>query len=185
MNTLHSSDVTPYDPRKVQVFSLENDTNQLMNLGDRRGWNCAVLGQAPMPTSAFQLGEWWVVPAHEDTSKIPSRAMQRIQTIFEVGIRPKGFVIVHEAPKILTGPVEEPAKPSRQLPDLKTAGKDLAIGAVGLAGFALLLVSAVAAAAAIAIPAALLAGAVMIDPILIAVMEDDTWIEIDRWDTAV
>jgi hypothetical protein len=39
--------------------------------------------------------------------------------------------------------------------------------------------------AAIAIPAALLAGAVMIDPILIAVMEDDTWIEIDRWDTAV
>jgi hypothetical protein len=111
--------------------------------------------------------------------------MQRIQTLFEVGIRPKGFVIVHEAPKILTGPIAEPDEPARQLPDLKTAGKDLAIGAVGLVGFALLIVSVVAAAAAIAIPAALLAGAVMIDPILIAVMEDDTWIEIDRWDTAV
>ena len=184
MNTLHSSNVTTYDPRKVPVFSLENDTNQLMNLGDRRGWDCAVLGRAPLPTNAFQLGEWWIVPAHQDTSVIPPRAMQRIQTLFEVGIRPKGFVIVHEAPKILTGPVEEPAEPARQLPDLKTAGKDLAIGAVGLAGFGLLLVAA-AAAAAIAIPAALLAGAVMIDPILIAVMEDDTWIEIDRWDTAV
>jgi hypothetical protein len=42
-------------------------------------------------------------------------------------------------------------------------------------------VTLVATVGAVVVPAIFMAGAALIDPILIAVTEDDYWIEIDRW----
>ena len=136
---------------------------QVVTLGRQQGWNCAVLGQAPFPNEPVRLGDWLIVPAHQDSSLVPARALERVQAIFSAGLRPKGFVVVHEAPKLLSAPVQD--QPSRlqmsALPDqlrsaLKVVG--LALGALAallviISGLAILAVAAIALAAILIVPA--------------------------------
>lgn len=169
------------------VSQLRPEARQLLTLGQKRGWDFAILGQAPLPREHIRMGDWLIVPAHHDTSAVPPRALERVQSIFAAGIRPKGFVVVHEAPKLLsasqevdTTPKPGPSVLPNLTPALKVAGGalgTLAVLTLGIGGLAVALV----AGAALALPAILLAGAVALDPILIVVTEDDIWIEIDRW----
>ncbi len=118
------------------------------------------------------------MPVQHDTSQIPARALSRVRAIYEAGLRPKSFVVVHEAPLQLAVPKEKianktisPLFPSELISPLLTD----AVGSVALK------VASLAATAVFAIPAALLVSVAMLDPILIAITEDDHWIEIDRW----
>lgn len=143
-----------------------------------------------MPQEHYRQGDWLVVPANIDRSPIPVRAMQRIQAIHASGIEPKGFVLVHEAPKLLAAgetdqQIEIDRKPIISIPPervesirtgLKTAGGILGTAAVATGTLALGALAIVAL-----LPLALIAGVVLLDPILIAVTDDDTWVEIDRW----
>jgi len=152
------------------------ETQQLMVLGQARGWNFAMLGQAPLPTAPVRVGKWLIVPAEQDTSQIPARALERVQAIYAAGLRPKGFVLVHEAPMALAAGRDEqkPAFPQQfasVLPMLEGL-----LGGMLVSGFV-----AIAAALLLTIPLTLVAGALLLDPILIAVTEDGDWIEIDRW----
>ena len=55
------------------------------------------------------------LPAQLDSTHIPARALERVQAIYAVGLRPQGFVVVHEAPPLLcrvAGPLA-PACPDR------------------------------------------------------------------------
>ena len=159
------------------------ESRQLLSLGQKRGWDFTILGRAPLPREHVRLGDWLIVPAHQDNSLIPQRAFDRVQSIFAVGIRPKGFVIVHEAPQLLSGPQQIKERPSlfpNLTPALKVVGGvlgTLAVVTLGIGGLAVVFV----AGAALALPAVIVAGAIVLDPILIAVTDDDTWIEIDRW----
>jgi len=96
--------------------------------------------------------------------------MRRIHTLFSQGLRPQGFVVVHEAPMQLTAskPVTE-EKPPEEWKGIGIAVSVIAkiLGVILLGGMFL--------------PIGLIAGAVMIDPILVVVTEDGYWIEIDRW----
>ena len=178
--------IAPKNNRQL-ASKIGFEARQLLDHGNQRGWEVAVLGQAPMPREHIHLGDWLIVPAEQDSSEIPARTMERIQSIFEAGIRPKGFVMVHEAPKMLAAPQDgtSTSQPiSFALPDMTPALKavggvlgTLAVVTLGIGGLAV----AIVAGAALAIPAVLLAGAVAIDPILIVVTGDDIWIEIDRW----
>jgi hypothetical protein len=96
--------------------------------------------------------------------------MKRIQTIYTQGLRPQGFVVVHEAPMQLTGP--EPLTQKKSALEWEGGGKVFSkiakvLGDLLLGGMLL--------------PMGLLAGLVMLDPILVAVTQDGYWIEIDRW----
>jgi hypothetical protein len=134
-----------------------------------------------------------IVPAEQDTSLVPARALGRVEEIFTAGLRPKGFVVVHEAPKLLPAPADHATEPLRVSPipaelksRLKRVGLGLALAGVALVAVPGLLVVAgalLALAATVALPALLLVGAVIVDPILVAVTDDGWWIEIDRWDT--
>ena len=143
---------------------------QLLTLGDRMGWQTQVIGRAPMLKEAVRLQDWMLVPAHEDTTAIPARTMHRIRTIFSQGLNPQGFVVVHEAPMQLAAP-----KPViEEKPPVEWKGVSNAVGAIAKVLGVLLLGSML-------LPLGLIAGAVMIDPILVVVTEDGYWIEIDRW----
>jgi hypothetical protein len=174
------------------------ETRRLVTVGRQHGWDVRVLGQAPMPTQPIWLPEHVIVPAHQDTSDIPDHAMEKLKIIFAEGLRPKGFVVVHETPKLLPAPVQpgqeeaeeaDPAQlPSFPLEGVKTALKIVAIGLAAAAilvgaviAIALVVAAALAIAAALVIPAAAVT-AIAVDPILIAVTDDGYWIEIDRWD---
>lgn len=181
MNT-NSNTKSISNPHTKRSITLVNpETRGLLTLGRQKGWDCAVLGRAPLPEAPVRLGDWLIVPAQQDSSEMPTRALDRVQAIFAAGLRPKGFVMVHEAPPLLSPP--EVAKPDISeasplpKPNIESFTGMLKGLATGLAVLSTLAVSALTflGTAGIAV------GTILIDPILIAVTEDETWIEIDRW----
>lgn len=164
--------------KSIQRYSQSYSTAQdLLTLSKNEGWNFSVLGQAPMPTQPIRLQDWLIVPAEQDSSEIPIRAKQRIQAIFEAGIRPKGFVIVHEAPMLLTAPKEDEHNFLETI-DWEQVRVASSHGLLAVAK----VVGAIATGIIWSVSAMLSVGLGAMDPILIAVTEDDYWIGIDRWD---
>jgi len=147
----------------------ESQAMQFLTLGNRLGWHTEVLGKAPMVETPVRLQDWLLVPAHEDATKLPHRTMKRIETIYSQGLRPKGFVVVHEAPMQL----KPPEQTNSQKAELKLSNLDLAKGLE-----ALVKVAGIVMMATLLLPVGLLT---IIDPIMVVVTEDDYWIEIDRW----
>lgn len=164
--------------RPVPVLEEER---RLMGVAEENRWPFRVLGIAPVPTEPIFANDWWLVPATQDKSAIPAHALERIHAIYIAGIRPKAFVIAHEAPKQLAAPAGAP-QVSRfefyagQLAEhsatvARAAGRVLVtVAPIILAGVGMTLMAMVG-----------LAGAVLTDPCLIAIMEDDVWVEIDSW----
>lgn len=122
---------------------------------------------------------------------MPTRAMERVQSVFAAGIRPKGFVVVHEAPKLLSAPASDGRRMPRMSAVSDATKSALRMSGLALAGLATSLVVVSGAlliglaifllAAAVLVPAFLVVGVAILDPILVAVTEDGLWIEIDRW----
>jgi hypothetical protein len=156
-----------------------SEAHHLLTVGEEFGWPFIVLGRAPMPTQAVRIGEWLIVPAEMDSSPIPERALKRVRAIYAAGVRPKGFVLVHEAPLQLTPPKRKPLDftdiVERIRPVLETTGK-----VAGVVAVATLAVAAMLALLALPLPLLVL-GTIAVDPILVAVTEEGVWIEIDRW----
>ena len=147
-----------------------SQVHQFLALGDRMGWQTQVIGQAPMLNEAVRLQDWMLVPSHEDTTPLPTRTIRRIKTIFAQGLRPQGFVVVHEAPMQLTAP--KPVIVEKSPMEWEGVGK--AVGAIAK-------VLGVVLMGSVLLPLGLVAGMVLLDPILVVVTEDGYWIEIDRW----
>jgi hypothetical protein len=165
----------PAYPLSTPVLSVESQG--LLSLGRQRNWDFKILGQAPLPNQPIHLQEWLIVPAHQDSSHIPARTLERIQAIFAMGLRPKGFVIVHEAPRLLPAPEKVDPEPAI-LPSTSPDSKTLVTGLRGAVG---VVIPVAAAVISMIVPATIAMGAFLLDPILVAVTEDNTWIEIDRW----
>jgi hypothetical protein len=163
------------------LTDLSPETRQILTLSDQKGWHFSFLGQAPLPTQPLRLDNWLVVPAAEESTAISPGSYKKVQTIFANGIRPKGFVVVHEAPRQLAAPkkVADPTPSPVHIPQQPTtdANGNTAVAASsilsGLFSTILLVLGTIFMSVA------------MIDPILVAVMEDGSWVEIDRWDTKV
>jgi len=171
--------------------AISPQTRQLLSLGHNQGWDCRILGQAPMPNDPVRLGDYLIIPAEQDTSPMPDRTKQRVQKILDDDVGPLRFFVVHEAPKLLAAPEEVNRKPlqlpaiSEQLQSaIKKAGAILGIMALSLiavGSLATLGIVLLFFVAALALPLALFAGVAVVDPILVAVTEDGFWVEIDRW----
>lgn len=140
----------------MNTKTLATQTELLLDFGYRNNWNFVCLGQAPVPAQPVRVGEWLIVPAQTDTSPIPVQAMQRIQMIYQEGLRPQSWVLVHEAPYQLCPPKKN--KPAHVWPYIAL------LGALG-----------------IWLASTVLATAVVVDPILIAITPELDWVEIDRW----
>ena len=144
-------------------YNLSAHSRHVLRLGRKQGWKFNYLGKAPLPDRPVHLGEWLIIPALQDNSLIPSRAMERIQAVYASGYQPAGWLVIHEAPKLLEAPkTPEPKKPK--------LWKILAV----LGG-----VAALGGLAATIIP--LLGAAAVVDPILVLVTPEMDWVEIDRW----
>ena len=140
----------------MHTNTLATHTQLLLDVGYRNNWEFILMGKAPIPTQPIRVGDWLIVDAQEDQTRIPRKTMHRIQTVYAEGVRPESWVLVHEAPYLLSPPKEK--KKSRALPYLALLG-----------GLGVWLASSVITAAAI------------VDPILIAITSDLDWVEIDRW----
>ena len=159
---------------------ISPETQQVIALGEREGWHSAFLGRAQLPSEPVHLENWLIVPAAQDSSELPLRTYRRVQTLFANGIRPQGFVVVHETPRLLGRSSREPEPAAR-----RTAPRFQGNSETG-SSVTQTLLSAVTKAVVGSLPflfGTIALGMAMIDPIVAAVMEDGSWIEIDRWET--
>ncbi len=122
---------------------------------------------------------------------MPTRACKRVEAVYAAGLRPKGFIVAHEAPPILDNPAQGEGSadgPSIDAEKLKRIVQDdvlprlttaLRVGAplVGKCVLAALKGTLWALGGI-----GMLAAVALVDPVLIAVTEDGYWVEIDRWE---
>lgn len=184
MTNTRTNSIVEVQPAEIAPAN-SSEVQELMRFGQRQLWDFAVLGQAPMPCEAIRLNDWLIVPAHQDNSEIPHHALQRVQATYAAGIRPQGFVLVHEAPMQLSAPETNQTQlrtPWTLIPQKTEKVIDgLSFGVSALAKMMVGTVTLALAAGSLILPGVLLVGAALIDPILIAVTENDYWVEIDRW----
>ena len=161
-------------------------TQKMLSLGRRSGWGFHVLGYADFPEKPVRLEKWLITPAHLDSSPIPKRTMERIRGVYASGLRPHGFVVVHEAPMALDTPklgkpLFLPASTIKveTVPKVNPAVTPAPISS-SLEGLAQGLAGVLSVFATMIFPM-LFFGLLALDPIVVAVMEDGCWIEIDRW----
>jgi len=140
----------------MAAHTLATQTQLLMHIGYKFNWDFVNLGKAPIPEQPVRAGDWLIISATEDSSRIPRQTMQRIQTIYQEGIRPLHWVMVHEAPFLLSPPKMK--KKTHILPYIAILG--------GLGVW---------------LATTLITTAAVVDPILIAITTEYNWIEIDRW----
>jgi hypothetical protein len=165
---------------------VNRPTQQMLSLGRRNGWGFHILGYADLPEKPVHLEKWLIIPAQEDNSPIPKRTMERIQTIFAGGLRPQGFVVVHEAPRTLAEGKQPhmslclPASKTQQTVSQTPVESASPSGSSSLSNLMEGLGSMLSVFATTIFPM-LFFGLLALDPIVVAVMDDGCWIEIDRW----
>ena len=169
-------------PRPVSAaMPVLEQERAIMTVAETHDWPFRVLGIAPVPARAVYYNQWWLVPVTQDRSQMPTRTLERVQAIFAAGIRPKAFVIAHEAPAQIAPPPDAPQVSrlefwasqvaAHSVTALKVTGKVVAV--------ALPIIGTILGVSALAVLG--LTSVILTDPCLIVVTEDDVWIQIDYW----
>lgn len=150
--------------------------SQILDLGEKHGFDFRFIGVAPAPEEPVFVPGWWIVPAAQDQSEIPERSLQRVKLLLQAGILPQSFVIVHEVPQV----VDVPQLPQMIPPKIKSGW----ITGESITGHTTLpiLAGVLAGISAVLVPLLFIGSLALIDPILIAITQEQEWIEIDRWD---
>ncbi len=167
--------------RPKTLMPVQEREREIMAVGAAHNWPFRVLGVAPVPSAPVFHKNWWLVPIAQDHSQIPARTLERVQALYEAGIRPKAFLILHEAPPLLAAPDGAPEF-SRAQYWARQAAK-YSVTALGVTA-KILLVAVPLALAVVGVGALAtigLASAVLVDPCLIAVTDNDVWVQIDYW----
>lgn len=166
--------------RQAATMPVLPQEREIMAVGQSHRWDFRVLGVAPVPQQPLYFNNWWLVPANQDSSVVPARALERIRAIYEAGIQPKAFVIAHEAPKEIAAPAGTPKTTPFEFWSRKVGEHSLtALKIIGATAAVLVPIAGVVLGAGFLITLGVLSA--MVDPCLIVVTEDDVWIQIDYW----
>jgi hypothetical protein len=142
---------------------------EALTVARRNGMTMRVVGQGDVPLEPFYRDEWWYSRVSAE-STLPAKAVKRIETLVKEGIEIKGLVIRHEAPRLLTTPKEE-KQVKRKRPDAYVPFDALPLLATILG----------ALGAVLAVFGYIFVMAIQLDPALIAVLPDGTWLEVVTW----
>ena len=183
MNTIQKNDLMSGTGASQRLGQIGHETTQILTLGSQKGWRFTLLGHAQLPEEPVHLENWMIVPATQDSSEIQPHTYEKIRAIYAEGIKPQGFVVVHEAPRYFSAPKStskhNPApsfSTKKQAPQPGVQVMDVLTSVMTMTAMATTMLFALGA---------LVMSAALIDPILVAVMEDGSWVEIDRWQTKV
>jgi len=143
----------------TKIISYE--ARRAIQIGYNNHWRFRVVGQGEVPTESFYRDEWVFEPV-----AIPQVAQDRIEVLKRFGFRFKGFVIAHEAPRLLSAPTPKKQdfknnQTSHILPDTQRLLGNLIQGFVFFFAF--------------------IFQVALLDPALIVILEDGTWLEVMTW----
>lgn len=139
---------------------ISHTAKQAVDLGNRQHWRFRVIGQGEVPTEPSYRDQWWFEPVTETM-----HGKDRLDALRRAGVRFKGMLIAHEAPRLLTAPKDSDFKINPSIPASQSSmdglAERLAMGLALLVGFAF--------------------QAMLSDPALIVILEDQTWLELATW----
>lgn len=160
--------VTQSDLSKKATLIYSKEAQKAVWVGAQNHMMFRVVGSGEVPHEPYYKDQWWFELV-ESEAILPSEGVNRLDLLRRAGINIKSVVIAHEAPKILSAPkpaVKEPQKPDTDI----------------LNSFLPILGTVVAAVGAIlGLFVMLFVRAILIDPALIVVLEDGTWLEVMTW----
>lgn len=135
---------------------ITNQARKSILIGRQNHWRFKVVGSGDLPEVPTYKENWWFEP-----TTTPDMGRERIEALRASGVQIKGILIAHEAPKLLPAPKAEPKPEPKQ--DFKISPIVSQITEFLLA-FLLLFVQVI-----------------LIDPALIVVLDDGTWLEVMTW----
>lgn len=139
---------------------ISYEARKAVQVGYDNHWRFRVVGQGDVPEKSYYKDEWIFDPV-----EAPVVAQDRLSALRRSGVQIKGFVIAHEAPRLLSAPAPKTdfkvASTPDILPDVGTAIGKIATGLL----WVFLFIFQVA----------------LLDPALIVVLEDGTWLEVMTW----
>ena len=142
---------------------------EALTVARNNGMTMRVVGQGDVPLEPFYLDEWWYSLLTAE-STIPAEGVRRIEALVKGGVPIECLMIRHEAPRLLTAPEEE-----KQTPKGKT-DTYIATGAFALLGAIVAVLGAV-----LAVFGYIFITAIQLDPAIVAVLPDGTWLEVVTW----
>lgn len=141
---------------------ISSDARKAILIGRQNHWRFKVIGNGDLPQEHTYKDEWWFEPV-----SVPAVAQDRLNALQASGLSFRGFLIAHEAPKRLTSP-----KPISK-PNVKvTNSPDIVPTITTIAEFF---------ATSFVLVFSLFFQAILLDPALIVVLEDGTWLEVMTW----
>ena len=148
-------------------------TDELIEFGKSKGWKFSILGKAPVPNNPVDRGDWIFMPFDMDNAIIPWNAKGKQMDILDAGLQPRAFVIAHEVknkPPIIEDEQNEEMKPFHEKTEVIAKPKSDSLGKSKNWFNSILPM----------LPIFLIA-MIFVDPILIAITDDYTWVELERW----
>jgi hypothetical protein len=138
-------------------------------VGRRQGMRFRAVDQRAVPPEPFYEDGWWYEFLKPEYT-IPSQVRERIKVIERSGIPIKELIIAHEAPKLLTAPIAE------KKPEKTSTDKDVSFDATPLVEAIVKVLGAF-----LMVVGVIFVAAIRIDPAVIAVLPDQTWLEVAKW----
>ena len=142
---------------------ITNEARKVLLLGLQNHMIFRVVGSGEAPHEPVYKDEWWF--ERLDGQNIPLEGKRRLEVLRRAGIHIQDVIVAHEAPRLLTAPKKE--RDSKISPP-----KGILTFLVTLASVYVQLVLFVVA---------ILFQTVLIDPALIVVLKDGSWIEVVTW----
>lgn len=140
------------------MFLPKTDVAKVVELAEENHWSVRTLGRYGMPPETVFKNGWSYEPMVDCT--MPPVAVKRAQEVLKSGVKVQGFVIGHQRPR--------------------EVDKRVIYGLVGICAVVVFwnLVLALLQVAFILVAVYI---ALAVDPALIVVLEDGTWVELARW----
>ncbi len=163
----------------MHIQKISQDTKDVMSLARKKHWGFRVLGDRGMIPNPIFLFGWWFIPLEQDKLVIPARANRRVQELLNAGVRIKGVIVAHQSTYCLPAPKAEPKpkpqpKPKKEL-DWQPLIKTITVALQITLGMATAVLYAVGIVLSVGVQM------ILIDPALIVVLEDGTWVEVMSW----
>jgi hypothetical protein len=142
---------------------------EALSVARSNGMTMRVVGQGDVPLEPFYLDEWWYSRLTAE-STIPAEGVRRIQALVKEGVPIDCLMIRHEAPRLLTAPKEEKqAVKEKDDADVTFSALPVLQAILGVLG------------AVLAVFGFIFIMAIRLDPAILVVLPDGTWLEVVTW----
>jgi len=152
-----------------QMLIYSPYATQAIAEGRKQGMRFRAIDQREVPPEPFYEDEWWYEILDSEYT-ISSQVRERLKVIRESGVPIKELIIAHEAPRLLTAPIKE----KEQKESVADTNHDFDATPIVQAIVSVL-------GAFLAVVGSIFVAAIRIDPALIAVLPDNTWLEVATW----